>query len=62
MKKFSFKISGYYVLTEDEVWPDGDGPENPTAEDVLDLIDKLGGAEEVIWDWNLEPNLEVGEV
>lgn len=39
MNTFYIEIStGLVLLTKDQVWPDGDGPENPTKEDVEDLI------------------------
>lgn len=34
MKKFELTITLSETLTVDEIWPDGDAPENPTALDV----------------------------
>lgn len=35
-------IEGGAVIRWDEVWPDGDGPDNPTAEDVRAVIKDIG--------------------
>ena len=40
------------TLSVDQLWPDGDAPANPTAEDVQALIDDCGGLD-IIDDWNL---------
>lgn len=40
-------------LDLDELWPDGDGPANPTTSDVAALIARCGGIAPVIDDWNL---------
>lgn len=53
MKTFGIEINIYNKLTEKELWPDGDGPENPTEEDVKKLIEKHGGIANIIKDWNL---------
>jgi hypothetical protein len=39
-------------LTEEQIWPDGDGPENATADDVRDLMDD--DVHETLRDWNLD--------
>lgn len=61
MKKFFISIRMDDVLGIDQLWPDGDAPENPTAEDVLDLIEECGGAEMIIRDWNLPLEVSVYE-
>jgi hypothetical protein len=47
-----------YTMTCDlavkELWPNGDGPENPSVEDVEELIEDCGGWRRVIGDWNLD--------
>lgn len=40
-------------LSVDDLWPDGDAPENPTEDDVHALISKSGGARQIVIDWNL---------
>lgn len=53
-KSFSIDIEGSYTLTVEQLWPDGDWPENPTEEDVLALIEKAGGANRIIAEWDLD--------
>lgn len=54
-KQFSIRFETEATLTVDEIWPDGDAPENPTAEDVRAVFlescrnDVLRGLE----DWDL---------
>lgn len=54
-KYFNFDFNGHAVLSVDEIWPDGDAPENPTAEDVQKMIEgmyfSMGG---FLSDWNLD--------
>lgn len=68
MKRFIFSVQVDHMLSIEEIWPDGDAPENPTAEDARDVFlsicsdyDILGGLEE----WNLgidKHDLHVTEV
>lgn len=53
MKKFRITFTVDTFLGVDAIWPDGDAPENPTADDVRELIDDHGGIVRVIEDWNL---------
>lgn len=55
-KTFSIRIPSDFDLTVDEIWPDGDAPENPTPEDVKKVIEKCGGILTVIRDWDLLSN------
>jgi hypothetical protein len=55
-KRFIFEVQTNHILSVDEIWPDGDAPENPTVEDAKEVFlsycydhDILGGLEE----WNL---------
>jgi hypothetical protein len=50
---FTLTTPGDFDLSIDELWPDGDAPENPTAEDVKGLIEKCGGILQIIRDWDL---------
>jgi hypothetical protein len=52
-KKFTITFSVDVTLTVDELWPDGDAPENPTVDAVRELIEDSGGIFKVIDDWNL---------
>lgn len=61
-KKFVISIVIDETLDIDQLWPDGDAPENPTADDVLLLIEDCGGAEMIIRDWNFEPEVDVYEL
>lgn len=61
-KKFVISIVVDETLGIEELWPDGDAPENPTAEDVQLLIEDCGGAEMIIRDWNLEVEVDVYEL
>lgn len=49
-------------LSIDEVWPDGDAPPNPTAEDVAEVMRRHGGFHRVLLDWGLLDRLEVDGV
>jgi hypothetical protein len=40
-------------VTAEEIWPDGDGPEDPTAEDVAAVMRAEGSKYRVLFDWNL---------
>jgi hypothetical protein len=42
------------MLSEDEIWPDGGGPENPTLEDVIAQVEKSGSIYRFVQDWNME--------
>jgi hypothetical protein len=57
MKKFRIMIECDVELTVAQLWPDGDAPENPTDDDVLELIEECGGVERVLGDWNLDESL-----
>lgn len=54
MTSFHIHISGDYDLITDEVWPDGDAPENPTAADVVAVMLAYGTQRSVLGDWNLD--------
>lgn len=60
MKTFTIRIEGQHLLTVDEIWPDGDAPENPTVSDVVARIKKsCAGAYDLVYDWNLDVDVEV---
>jgi hypothetical protein len=55
--RFEFEVEGRIFLHRDAIWPDNDAPENPTVEDVAAVIKKAGGAQKILKDWDLEPEL-----
>ena len=56
---YRFEIRGEWVLDEREIWPDGDAPESPTVNDVLEVVRLYGPLTHFISDWNLYPVLSV---
>ena len=42
-----------------ELWPDGNAPDEITADVIADLIKANGGVRRVLRDWNLIDNLEL---
>ncbi len=48
-----------YHLSTNEIWPDGDAPENPTDTDVIEAMKSYGRPFEVIRDWALDDGLEI---
>lgn len=57
---------GFYVEVESEaflsiaeIWPDGNAPEDPTADDVLAQMKKDGDKFRVINDWGLNEDTEI---
>ena len=52
-KRFTITIESTVTLLADEIWPDGDAPENPTEQDVRDLVAAHGGPVRVLRDWSL---------
>ena len=57
--RFSLDYSGSAVLTVDELWPDGDAPENFTEDDVRELIDDHGGPVAILRDWSMDDCLDL---
>lgn len=56
---FYIEVStGPVLFLYEELWPDGDGPENPTEGDVRQLIAESGGPSVVIEEWGVDYNLE----
>lgn len=62
MKQFDIDIFFVYRISVDEVWPDGDAPPDPTAQDVIEVINNHGGPVQIITDWDLDADLNVNEV
>jgi XTP/dITP diphosphohydrolase len=59
LKRFSVSIVSDVVLTEEELWPNNDGPLNPTVNDVETLIENCGNSK-VIDDWYLPVDIYIG--
>jgi len=58
-KSFNIDIECMLNLKIDEIWPDGDAPENPTPEDVAKVIKNYYSVSEFLRDWNLEDSCTV---
>lgn len=53
-KQFIIEFSGRAVLNEEEIWPDGDAPEEPNSEDVQEIVESEGlCARSILDEWNL---------
>lgn len=57
-KKFTICYTIEATLAVEDLWPDGDAPDNPTEEDVEALIESDGGFPKIIDDWNLQDDGE----
>jgi hypothetical protein len=51
---FRFSYTCVSDLSVKEIWPDGDAPERPTADDVRQLISSNGGGRATLESWNLD--------
>ena len=59
-KTFLNTITGSVTLTERDLWPLNDGPENPTKTDVADALRKYGRkASDAIVAWSLPCEVSV---
>lgn len=56
---FSVGVENDFGMTVDEIWPDGDAPENPTTEDVLERMATYGSLFRLIREWSLDADLDV---
>lgn len=52
-QQFEFSIDFSETFFVDEIWPDGDAPNNPTVEDVRKAIKRTR-----LYEWNMEPEIE----
>jgi hypothetical protein len=57
-KRFSFSVQVDHVLTVEEIWPDGNAPENPTSEDARDVFLNSSHCSigTMLDCWNIGPN------
>lgn len=58
-RKFRVSFDGEIMLTSDQIWPDGDGPDEPTAIDVAALMRREGTICTLLQEWNLDDALDV---
>lgn len=61
-KRFRVSVSAEADLAIAEIWPDGDAPENPTADDVREKIELTCGWGDLVRDWNLPQDADVWEI
>jgi hypothetical protein len=59
VKIFKIEISGSVQLSERDIWPDDDGPENPSVTDVIRLLDRHYTLADMIDEWNLSGDIIV---
>lgn len=53
-KTFEIRISGSVQLSVGAIWPEGDAPDAPSANDVLEALVAYGLLSEVVRDWGIE--------
>jgi hypothetical protein len=61
MKRFDFDISITATLSVDDIWPDGDAPENPTVSDVRQVFIESGRGNimRAAREWNLDDDADL---
>lgn len=55
-RRFHVSVTGDFFLSIADVWPDGDAPDEPTAEDVARRMRDYGNLRHTLREWNLEPD------
>jgi len=58
--KFYIDFNGSFELDEDEIWPDGDAPPQPTAADVIKAMKQCGSKAGLIDEWSFADDLIIG--
>ena len=58
-KMFHFEIRYDVSFSVDEIWPDGDAPEDPTLDDVMAVLKQCGGKRVVLRDWSMDDDLQL---
>lgn len=53
-RTFHIEWGGEADLLIEEIWPDGDAPENPTRDDVIAVMQKSRSVSRLCSDWNLK--------
>lgn len=51
MSAFQFDLDLSTTLTVDDIWPDGDAPENPTVAEVIAVVRNDGPLRNFVRDW-----------
>lgn len=55
MRNFLITFDGDVVLRETDIWPDGDCPKNPTAQDVVNVMKSHSLTKgDLVNDWNMD--------
>lgn len=60
-KTFTIEVYARVELGIKEIWPDGGAPEDPTVDDVVEVVRKFGPAYSFIRDWSIRPTVSVNE-
>jgi len=60
-KRFILDMNLSVTLSIQQIWPDGDAPENPTAADVIAAIKESDEFSplEALRDWNLDDDVQL---
>lgn len=59
-KRFVIEFSGEATLSVDQIWPDGNAPENPTVDDVIKAMkDDAHSVDQLLDEWNLDECLSM---
>lgn len=58
-KTFHIIFDGHVTFSVDDVWPDGDAPDNPTADDVAEVMRSTGEKWLVMREWGLNQFVNV---
>ena len=56
---FRFRIECDVELSNRDIWPDGDAPENPTVEDVVARVKQSTHEQGFVRDWNMPIDVTV---
>lgn len=59
MKNFCVEVEGLMNMDVNELWPNGDAPKNPTAADVVKVVEENGSLYRFVQDWGVLDVLEV---
>ena len=57
---FHIDFRGCLTLSLDDIWPDGNAPEHPTAQDVIEVMKASGSKTQMMQEWSLDDDLVVG--
>lgn len=53
-QQFLVRVEACFFTDVDEVWPDGDAPENPTTENVIAVLLRAGSFVDFVREWTLD--------